>query len=530
MIPYRYLAFGDSPAHGYWDQAMLNDFFQDVIFSALPNGKGSIVVIPGAYQAPYIKEINEELAKLKWVLLIITSDEENKFPIEQIQHDNIKIYLQYPRRNRHEQYGKMPSGYIPTTRENLKFVEKDLDYFFSGQVTHPRRRICWDAIRKLENSGKFKNTIYATDGFAQGLAHPEYLGYMNRAKAVPAPSGNVTADSFRLFEALEAGAVPIADNICAIGDAEFWPYVLGTFPFPTTNDFSNLEENIEKIVNQFPVLNNRAQAWWIKYKRDLKWQLIHDVEALTGETYRPDITVIIPVSVIKSHPETTILDETISTIRAHLPKAEIIITFDGIRPQQEHRRADYEEFIRRALFKCNTEWNAVPVIFDKHHHQSGMAISIMGEIKTPTMLYVEQDTPLAPDMPIDWQKCVAEIKSGHANLIRFHHESYILPDHKHLMIGEPENGLYKTVQWSQRPHLASVEFYKRILTEHFTVNSNCFLEDLLYGRLHEDFIHHGMDAWNRWRTFIYHPEGQIKRSYHTDGRAGEQKFDAEQVW
>jgi hypothetical protein len=66
------------------------------------------------------------------------------------------------------------------------------------------------------------------------------------------------------------------------------------------------------------------------------------------------ITVVIPVSPIKSHPDTAILDETLDSVRYHHPTAEIILTFDGIREEQSRRWHDYEEFIRRALWRADT--------------------------------------------------------------------------------------------------------------------------------------------------------------------------------
>ena len=59
---------------------------------------------------------------------------------------------------------------------------------------------------------------------------------------------------------------------------------------------------------------------------------------------RKDITVIIPTSVIRSHPSTAIIDETINNIRYHLPDSEIILQIDGIRDEQLHRKKEYDEY------------------------------------------------------------------------------------------------------------------------------------------------------------------------------------------
>ena len=531
VIPFHYLALGDSPAKGYWDQELIADLLHAPQFVEYnTEHSGAIVILPGAYQANYIKEINDILSRMKWVVLIITSDEESKFPVEKIRHDNIRIYVQYPKRERHDAYGKFPIGYTKETRKYLRLVPKDLDYFISGQDTHERRHECFEALKDVEKQ-HLEGVANQTPGFTQGLPPDEYMEMMIRAKTAPAPSGPISADSFRAYEALEAGTIPIADNISPAGDKDFWDYLIGTVPFPTIDKYENLPGYIEDTVKKYPYMNNVIQAWWIKFKHDLRWKLIDDACDLSGQKMAEGITVVIPVSPIKSHPDTAILEETVQSIRTHLPDAEIIITFDGVRKEHEDKREKYNEFIRRALFHCNTDWNATPILFKKHEHQVGMARAIIDDIRTPSLLYVEQDTPLTPDMPIDFDACQEAILSGKANVIRFHFESFIPAEHKHMMLdNQPIDGLLRTAQWSQRPHLASTAFYRRILTTYFTDESCCFIEDLIHGKLHEDYVVSGELGWNQWRVYIYHPEGNIKRSYHTDGRAGEKKLDNTQVW
>jgi hypothetical protein len=242
------------------------------------------------------------------------------------------------------------------------------------------------------------------------------------------------------------------------------------------------------------------------------------------------ITVVVPVSPIKSHPDTTVLDETLDSIRHHLPGAELIVTFDGVRDQQEHRRGDYEEFIRRALWRLDKVYgNACPVIFEQHTHQVGMLRSVLDEIRTPLLMYVEQDTPLVTDEPIDWEVVTAFLDSGESNLVRLAHEALILEPHQHMFHGV--DGLFtRTSQWSQRPHIASVAYYRRILAAHFTPNATSFVEDMMHGVVDEAYRVDGMAGWNQHRLHMYTPAGNIKRSYHTDGRAGELKYDSSQVF
>jgi hypothetical protein len=244
------------------------------------------------------------------------------------------------------------------------------------------------------------------------------------------------------------------------------------------------------------------------------------------------ITVVTPVSPIKSHPDTAILEETITSIRTLFPTAEIFLTFDGVREEQQHRRADYDEFIHRALWLADHTWgNVVPFLFDEHQHQSGMMRHIIDKIDTTLLLYVEQDTPLVVDEPTDFEAITEFILGGESNVVRLYHEGVMPKEHMHLMHGHHHDLFIDTSQWSQRPHIASTAYYRRILNSHFTEDAKCFIEDRMYGILEEAERIDGYQGWVQHRVHIYDPgNGNMKRSYHTDGRAGEAKFDDTQVY
>lgn len=504
----------DVPPTGYWDHQFIRDIFADI-----PQTDRQVIVIPGAYQYDVYNEINAELAKFNKILVIVTSDEECKFNVNKLSHPDMVIYSQYGNG------GYMfPLGYPPGTRETLKemgLVHKRLDWFFAGQINHPRREMLSDELQKLDNG----LGIY-TDGFAKGLSKETYITNMIYAKTVPCPAGNVSVESFRLYEALEAGACPIADDVSPLRSYrdKYWERMFGDVNFPTYFNPKDVPMLIEKSI-AFPNMNNLVMAWWINKKYQLKEQLKFKLGVPKDE-----IVVVVPVSPIPSHPDTRIIDETIKSIRVHLPNAPILVTMDGVRPEQSEKRGDYWEFQRRFLWKCNFEYkNVLPVIFNHHAHQSGMMKTVLAQIDIPMILYVEHDTPLTPDRPIDWEKCKDYIKSGKSNVIRFHFESFIPEEHKYLMFGEPEDGFLKTAQWSQRPHLASTEMYK-IIMEMFSKKSNCFIEDYIYGQFETLCREQGLAGWEKWKVHIYHPEGDIKRSYNLDGREDDPKFVDEQVW
>ena len=247
-----------------------------------------------------------------------------------------------------------------------------------------------------------------------------------------------------------------------------------------------------------------------------------------------DITIVMATSVLPSHPDTRIIDETVAAIRKHFPENEIIMQIDGLREEQRHRKKDYDEYKNRVLWKCMHEWkNVLPIIFYKYSHQTIMMKETINLIKTPLLLYVEGDAPLTDDH-IDWQKCLDMFEYDKANTIRFHFESSIPNSHKHLMIDlyNTENGFMKTAQWSQRPHLSRVVYYKDVVLPNSWDYS--FIEDGFHGIVNSDILPYkqfSQGGWDKHKLWIYHPEGSIRRSYHLDGREGTRKFTTDDlVW
>jgi hypothetical protein len=63
----------------------------------------------------------------------------------------------------------------------------------------------------------------------------------------------------------------------------------------------------------------------------------------------------------------------------------------------------------------------------------------LNHVATPTILFVEHDAPITPDCDFEWDGLIDAIMQGDANVVRFHHEARVLPEHEHLMLGPVEH-------------------------------------------------------------------------------------------
>jgi len=144
----------------------------------------------------------------------------------------------------------------------------------------------------------------------------------------------------------------------------------------------------------------------------------------------------------------------------------------------------------------------------------------LASVTTPLMLYVEHDTPLYNDWPVT--RLIRPLLDQTAFLVRMNHEHMLQPDHAHLLVGgntTPLNGLpyRRTIQWSQRPHLARVDEYTRWLNDWFKPGERSMIEDRMHSVVQRF-------PWERFRIFLYTPEGNMQRSIHTDGRGADPKW------
>jgi len=101
-----------------------------------------------------------------------------------------------------------------------------------------------------------------------------------------------------------------------------------------------------------------------------------------------NINVLVSSSPIRGHPSTAIIDETLRSIRYHLPDSPILIMLDGIRPEQEHYAERYLGYIKNLVgrvvaFKME---NVKLIPFMEFTHQANMTMKTLEMVNTPLIL------------------------------------------------------------------------------------------------------------------------------------------------
>ncbi len=550
---------GVTPCRGYWDCIILEDTFshrywrpvnahtfihveQPDIFPAVD---GAIIVLPARHHATYVYSdlLNRDLANLRWAVIMLIGDEESAFNADAISHLNCREWIMMRRADRARATNRpLLNGPTPHIHllDETPCPDKTLNYFFAGQVTHDRRLACSEQLLNMTGG-----RLVMSQGFTLGIPPDEYVHDLAMAKIAPCPSGPRAPDSFRFAEALEAGCVPIADARAPIPYPDgYWQSVFGkdtVLPFPVIEQWSDLPAIMERELSAWPANANRCSSFWLSHKRDLAYNLQRDISELSGQSPEAKFlddqcTAIVMTSPVEAHPSIDHIDRVIASIRFHFPLMEILILADGVRPELEHWRSRYEEYLRQICWKAQRDkswWNVLPIIFDRHMHQASMVREVLNNsklVRTPLIMPLEHDTPVVRTgeyvswsgitvdtvRPIPWTAIFDLILTGGINLVRLYHRADgIPPEHEYLMKSKFIHGgeqFLQTLSWSQRPHVASADYYRRMLHDYISPNANCMIEDALATRI----MH---QPWESNKVVIYWPsDEEAMRSWHSDAR------------
>jgi len=187
----------------------------------------------------------------------------------------------------------------PRLCEAFWSVDRPVDVFYSGQINHERRQkmmeMLTDDIDMKNGAGavcvsyklqwNYSMDVIATEGFSQGYHRAEYLQRMCRSKVALCPSGPRTPDSFRVYEALEAGCVPIVDGHCpAYSEAGYWDLVAPGAPFPIIDDWADLPDLLAETLAGWPDNAAACRDWWTTYKRGMVGWLDADLDSIGAPT------------------------------------------------------------------------------------------------------------------------------------------------------------------------------------------------------------------------------------------------------
>lgn len=123
-----------------------------------------------------------------------------------------------------------------------------------------------DSLKKT--GGKYFCNTNENWQSSDSLTTQDYKKILKDSIFVPCPKGNYSVDTFRLYEALEVGSIPIIEK------SEYWKKILGKdHPLIECNGWENIHKDLKKLSENSAWVEEhtkKTQQWWTKYKSDLK--------------------------------------------------------------------------------------------------------------------------------------------------------------------------------------------------------------------------------------------------------------------
>jgi hypothetical protein len=172
-----------------------------------------------------------------------------------------------------------PLGYktgFSRPKQSKPAAERRYLWSFMGDANKSTRQAMLNALR-----GIGENFVHLTSGWNTPDALPtlKYREIMDDSILVPAPCGWQNLESFRTWEALEAGCIPIVERRPQF---DYFATLCGDYPFPSVTDWSQAVDILTKDIAELEDLRLRCSAWWETYKADIRTQIGAELLALSS--------------------------------------------------------------------------------------------------------------------------------------------------------------------------------------------------------------------------------------------------------
>jgi hypothetical protein len=268
---------------GNWDSGLLNSIFEKhsdkfTQHNTLLNPvfDKAIIIIVGK---PNPLDVRTYLETIKQGLVILTSEEDAFFDWKLAIPERFEIWTQY---------------YSPTTKKGIKerlllgaplrirdykinkHLPKKYLWSFVGQSQNPFRQQCVDVLKTLPNGFLHVAEMFGGEG-STGMEYQQYLDIMCQSEFVICPAGSMCVDSFRLYEAMECGAIPITDRRSPrdADDFNYWDQVImNATGLPIDVSQWSQIKTLDRLIT-----SGTENKWWVDYKQNLENKLLNVAQA-----------------------------------------------------------------------------------------------------------------------------------------------------------------------------------------------------------------------------------------------------------
>ena len=153
---------------------------------------------------------------------------------------------------------------------NQVITKRPYKWSFCGDSSKKDRKLMLECLKNCH-----PNFIYTWDSVETShfemLSVEDYWKIMTQSIFIPCPLGNITIETYSLFDTLEAGAIPIILKGYAFQPYDYYKNLLGDHPIPTFSSWQEVEVFLENInVGSIQELSEKIRKWYTSFNLNLK--------------------------------------------------------------------------------------------------------------------------------------------------------------------------------------------------------------------------------------------------------------------
>jgi hypothetical protein len=175
---------------------------------------------------------------------------------------------------RHEGIWTIPEGYTNGTRTGIALrpvTEREYAWSFTGEIKASRVNMA-SAFAALEPNFLTRTTSIYKDG-GKKLSKAEFDDVLENSIFSPCPMGNVILETWRLYESLELGCIPIVETRASL---DYFTRLLGPHPIPSFRNWGAarcyaqdaLTDKTSLLLKQLEIRN-----WWTAKKQSVRAEI-----------------------------------------------------------------------------------------------------------------------------------------------------------------------------------------------------------------------------------------------------------------
>jgi hypothetical protein len=278
------------PRAQFWEEDWLRDILQGVELISIEDGHyekfidNSIIVVSSLNNTEGCIEYFEEMHNKGYTFGIINISDERELGPYNFYPYAAFVFRNYWRKcfDSQQNVKTFPLGYGEGfweggKKEPEKACNRKYVWSFFGMIRdRSTRKSMIDNMKKIPNYFFLETSSWGRLD-PKSLTVPECRELMLKTIFIPCPGGWVNMDTFRLYESLECGCIPIVENFPQDYFRNFFP----DHPFITIDSWKKASDVIKAYMADPEALEKKrleCYIWWQAYKQNLNQTLVSIVK------------------------------------------------------------------------------------------------------------------------------------------------------------------------------------------------------------------------------------------------------------